>query len=267
MKYGYCTGFSTNPHFQLGLDLLDMIKDTGFDYVEFPLMNFHDMTEQQFDEVVKTVKDHGLTSPVACNFFPGSVRLVGKELDRELIASYLDVVVPRLEKIGITKVILGSGPARTFGPDQTREEAFEQFSSVIREIILPRTKNAGIVVCIEPFERTYCNLIISVYEGLELVKAIDDEGLELMVDLYHMLSNGEPLKTIRDCFAHIRHVHVAGADRRVPDKRDGYVFEALEELAKCGYEGTVSFESELPESREALVETFAKVRTCIGDKA
>ena len=27
MKYGYCTGFSTNPHFKLGLELLPMIRE------------------------------------------------------------------------------------------------------------------------------------------------------------------------------------------------------------------------------------------------
>ena len=260
MKYGYCTGFSTDPHFQLGLDLLPMIEKQGFDYVEFPLMNFSGMGEKEFSAVEKAVADHGLGCDVACNFFPGSVRLVGKDLDKGHIASYLDEILPKLKRLGIGKIILGSGPARTFGPDQTREEAFEQFAGVLRDVILPRTKKYGILVCIEPFERNYCNLIISVTEGLELVKALNDDGLELMVDLYHMLSNGEPLNEIEECFPHIKHVHIAGPDRRVPENGDKYIFDALELLHNLGYEGTASFETELPPTQEHMRQIFSKTR-------
>lgn len=264
MKYGYCTGFSTNPHFQLGLDLLPMISRQGFDYVEFPMMDFSGMGEDEFSAIVDKVKANGLTSPVACNFFPGSVRLVGKEMDKGRIGSYLDEILPKIKRIGITKIILGSGPARTYGPDQTHDQAFEQFADVLKTVILPRTKAYGILVCIEPFERAYCNLIISVLEGLELVKTIDDPGLELMVDLYHMLSNGEPLDEINQSFKHIRHVHIAGPDRRVPEDCDSYIFQALEILKKLGYDGTVSFETELPKSEEHMKHIFAKTKESIG---
>ncbi len=264
MKYGYCTGFSTNPHFQLGLDLLPMISAQGFDYVEFPMMDFSGMGEAEFSKIVEKVKANGLESPVACNFFPGSVRLVGREMDKDHIGSYLDEILPKIKRIGITKIILGSGPARTFGPDQTREQAFAQFADVLKTVILPRTKAYGILVCIEPFERTYCNLIISVLEGLELVQAVNDPGLELMVDLYHMLSNGEPLDEIDQCFEHIRHVHIAGPDRRVPEVSDSYIFQALERLKNLGYDGTVSFETELPRSGEHLKHILAKTRESIG---
>ncbi len=264
MKYGYCTGFSTDPHFQLGLDLLPMISHQGFDYVEFPMMNFSDMPEKDFSDIEKAVKANGLESLVACNFFPGSVRLVGKDMDKDRIGSYLDEILPKVRRIGIRKIILGSGPARAFGPDQTREQAFAQFSDVLRTVILPRTKAHGILVCIEPFERTYCNLIISVLEGLELVKAINDPGLELMVDLYHMLSNGESLDEIDQCFEHIKHVHIAGPDRRVPEDGDNYIFQALERLRNLGYDGTVSFETELPKSNEHLKHIFSKTKECIG---
>ena len=135
---------------------------------------------------------------------------------------------------------------------------------MLKTVILPRTKAYGILVCIEPFERAYCNLIISVLEGLELVKTIDDPGLELMVDLYHMLSNGEPLDEINQSFKHIRHVHIAGPDRRVPEDCDSYIFQALEILKKLGYDGTVSFETELPKSEEHMKHIFAKTKESIG---
>lgn len=264
MKYGYCTGFSTNPHFQLGLDLLPMISGQGFDYVEFPMMDFSGMGEKEFSAVMDAVKANGLTSPVACNFFPGSVRLVGKDLDKDRIGSYLDEILPKVKRIGITKIILGSGPARTYGPDQTHDQAFEQFADVLKTVILPRTKAYGILVCIEPFERAYCNLIISVLEGMKLVQVVNDPGLELMVDLYHMLSNGEPLDELEQCFDHIRHIHIAGPGRQVPEDSDSYIFQALEILKNLGYDGTVSFETELPKSEAHMKYILAKTKESIG---
>lgn len=244
MVYGYCTGFSTEPRFKLGIELLEMIRRTGFDYVEFPMMNFFEMSEIEFSKLVETVDRYALRGPAACNFFPGNVHLVGKDVDTKKISSYLDVVLPRCEALGIKKIILGSGPARTFGSDQTKEEAKNQFESILKETILQKTKAFEMLVCIEPFARSCCNLIVSVLEGLEVVKAVNDPDLMLMVDLYHMLSNGEPFSSLAEAFPYIKHVHVAGSDRLVPEDKDIYIWKALDILKKLGYEGSVSLETE-----------------------
>lgn len=244
MVYGYCTGFSTEPRFKLGIELLEMIRRTGFDYVEFPLMNFYEMSEIEFSKLVEAVDMHSLRGPAACNFFPGSVRLVGKGVDAKKISSYLEAVLPRCEALGIKKIILGSGPARTFGADQTKEEAKDQFEFILKEVILKKTKAFGMLVCIEPFERSSCNLIVSVLEGLEVVREVNDPGLMLMVDLCHMLSNGEPLSSLAESFPYIKHVHIAGPDRMVPGDKDSYIWNALDMLSGLGYEGSVSLETE-----------------------
>ena len=266
MKYGYCTGFSTNPNFQLGENLLEMISSCGFDFVEFPLMNFEAMTDEEFSELENHVASLKLNGPTACNFFPGRVKLVGKEVNKKAITDYLDIVLSRCKKLGINCLILGSGPARTFGTDQTRDEAFNQFASLLKEVILPKTKDYGMLVCIEPFERTYCNLIVSVLEGLELLKAVNDVGLLLMVDLYHMQSNCEPLDCLDECFPFIRHIHVAGAGRRVPTDADEYVFAALRKMGRLGYEGSVSFETSLPQNDAELIKVLQKVKINLENK-
>lgn len=264
MVYGYCTGFSTDPHFKLGLNLLPFIHKTGFDYVEFPLMNFHGMDEGAILEVETLLNRNSLAATVACNFLPASIKLVGKDADSGRIAAYLDDVLPKLKMLGTEKIIFGSGPARSFGPDQTLEEATDQFAGLLKDVILPRTKNQGMLVCIEPFQRGYSNLIITAKEGLEFVEYVNDEGLELMVDLYHMMSNEEPLEFIKDGISHIKHVHVAGGDRRVPEiKEDGYIFNGLRLLAELGYDGTVSFETELPKTDDFMVDIFKEVRHCL----
>ena len=56
MKYGYCTGFSTTPLFQLGTELLTLIRSTGFDYVEYPMMNFLNLSDVDFDKLIAQTK-------------------------------------------------------------------------------------------------------------------------------------------------------------------------------------------------------------------
>ncbi|QTQ13139.1 sugar phosphate isomerase/epimerase [Treponema parvum] len=264
MKYGYCTGFSTEPRFGLGLEFLDMIREAGFDYVEFPLMNFYEMPESEFSSVVEKTEKSDIKSLAACNFFPADIKLVGKGIDVNKTASYLDSILPRLKRLGILKIILGSGPSRTFGPEQTRKEAFDQFVGILKDVILPRTKRAGMLVCIEPFDKTCCNLIVSASEGLELVRTVHDDGLEMMVDLFHMMSNGESLDSLKSCVDHVRHVHIAGFNRRIPEESDEYVFNALNILFKLGYEETVSFETEKPKTWKDASRALSKIKNLFG---
>lgn len=161
MEYGYCTGFSTTPRFQLGTELLGMIRESGFSYVEFPLMRFPSISPEGFSALRRQVEQTGLASPVACNFFPDSVRLVGKSVHCRQIDGYLACVLPRLQELRVKKIVLGSGQSRTFESCQTRNEACSQFKDILANVILPRTKTYGMVVCLEPFPSADCNLIVS----------------------------------------------------------------------------------------------------------
>ena len=260
MRYGYCTGFSTKPHFRLGRDLLPMIHRTGFDYVEFPLMNFHAMNDSEITSLCDYLEANDLESPIACNFFPPSIKLVGQSLNVPQLREYLGGVLPRCARLGIKKLILGSGPSRNFPAEMTREEAFDQFSNVISSEILPAVKKYTMHICIEPFERQSCNLIVSIIEGQELVERLNDPNFSLMIDIYHMLCNREDLSDIETCFKYISHVHVAGMDRCLPSKEESYVHEALSILATLGYEGSVSLETELPASEVVLEEYLTQLK-------
>ena len=59
MRYGYCTGFSTTPLFQLGTELLTLIRSTGFDYVEYPMMNFLNLSDGDFDKLIDNLYTKG----------------------------------------------------------------------------------------------------------------------------------------------------------------------------------------------------------------
>ena len=261
MKYGYCTGFSTTPLFQLGTELLTLIRSTGFDYVEYPMMNFLNLSDVDFDKLIAQTKKEDLVGDVVCNFFPGFIRLTGKDADPNKIINYLNNVLPKCSKLGIKKIVLGSGPARAYDEnEQNHDEAFEQFASIIRDVIIPECKKYEIKVLIEPFERNSCNLITSALEGLELVKKVSSPHFSLMVDLFHMMCNNEPLECLNECYPFIEHVHIAGDNRRVIESNDTYIFKGVKILKNLGYNKTISFETHLPTNDDELSKILKDIK-------
>lgn len=260
MKFGYCTGFSTSPRFKRGEELFPLIVDSGFDYAEFPLQSMRELSDSDFDAFSRGVEGFGLKGPTSCNFFPPDVRLVGKDCKKETIECYLRLVLPRAKKLGINKIILGSGGARTYRDGETHDEAFDFFASTIKNIILPLTKEYEIMVLIEPFKRGESNLILSVKEGMELVSYISDPSFSLMIDIYHMAENNEDISYIKECFPTINHVHVAGNNRRLVNNEDRYVLDVLKLLSTLGYDDTLSFETVKPNTIEECQRSFKIVK-------
>ena len=240
MKYGFCTGFATEPLWQIRQDMLERIRTSGFDYAELPIMTFADMGENEFSSVFPS-----FSSPVACNLFPGRIPLVSKERDLDVIRSYLDTAFSRCRTLGITETVFGSGKARSFNPDEMgKDEAYARLRGTIAGAVIPKAVEYGITVLIEPLKRDECNLINTVSEGYALSEEIGHPSLLLMADIYHMESNGEDLNTLVPALDRIRHIHIAGKGRSLDDTMtDSYIYDALRLLKRSGYDRTVSFET------------------------
>ncbi len=240
MKYGFCTGFATEPLWEIRCDMLERIRASGFDYAELPIMTFADMGEEEFSSIFPS-----FSSPVACNLFPGRIPLVSKERDFSVIRSYLDTAFCRCRALGIKETVFGSGKARSYNPDEMGwDEAYGRLKETIAEAIIPKAVEYGITVLIEPLKRGECNLINTVSEGYALSEEIGHPSLLLMADIYHMESNGEDVRSLVPALDRIRHIHIAGKGRCLDDTaEDAYIYDALRLLKRCGYDRTVSFET------------------------
>ena len=53
MEYGFCTGFASVPLWQIEEDMILDIKASGYDYPEFPVMSFAEMSEEEFSRLEK----------------------------------------------------------------------------------------------------------------------------------------------------------------------------------------------------------------------
>ena len=248
MKYGFCTGFASIPLWEIKEDMVRSIRESGYDYPEFPVMTFSQLSEEEFSRLEEIS-----SAPVACNLFPSNIPLSDNNRNLEDIKAYLDVAFSRSRRLSIEKIIFGSGKARRYSSPTTIEEAWKNLYSTIEEAIIPKAKEYGITVLIEPLTRGECNLINTLMDGYRVVKDFNDDSLLLMADLFHMKNNGEDLSTLETCLPYIRHIHIAGKERKMDETIcDPFLKEGLELLKSHSYNSTISFETLDGDKKRAL---------------
>ena len=240
MEYGFCTGFASTPLWAIQGSMLARIRDAGFDYAELPVMSFADMEPCAFGSVLG-----GFRAPVACNLFPGRIPLVSFERDLDTIRDYLDIALSRAVSLGIWKIIFGSGKARSYdASSMSFDVAMERLKETVCSAIVPKVREYGVTILLEPLKCGECNLINTVEEGYSFVSDISSPQFLLMADIYHMNSNGEDLSTLVSSLDRIHHIHIAGHERSLEDTlRNPYILRALSLLRSCGYDETISFET------------------------
>ena len=175
-------------------------------------------------------------------FLPGDLRSTGPEVELERLRRYARVAFRRARQVGIGIVVYGSGASRQVDDGFDRARAEQQFVEALRTVGPPAAE-AGITMVVEPLNTAECNLINSVTEGAEAVRAADHPHVMLLADLYHMLREGEGPDAIERAGGLIRHVHVAEVAERTPPGVAGDDFRPfLRALARIGYDGAYSLE-------------------------
>lgn len=248
MKYGFCTGFATNPLFKTDSSLEAAVCAWGYDFIEYPLMSAAALNEEEFEALVLRAEAYGLSCDCAANLFPGSVSVIGEGADSVRIRAYLDTAFARAERLGVKKIIFGSAGARRLGSfdRRTADAQFMQCLGILDEYC----GRYGMAVLVEAIRHGEADYINTLQEAAEYAKRAQGGGLKnilLMADLFHMMSNGEDLSALRDNIGIIRHIHVCELNRALPDGRfSGYILAALGVLKEAGYSGTISYESVRP---------------------
>ena len=253
MRYGFCTGFATDPLFSINETLEAAVSAWGFDYIEYPLMSIAALPEAEFEALCTRVKNSGLSCDCMCNLFPASVPVIGNAVSEEKIRAYLEAALPRAKRLGVKKLIFGSAGARRLG-DTPKALADRQFLSCL-QLLDEYCKSYEMQVLIEAIRRGEADYINTLEEAAKAALTAAEHGcrsIALMADLFHMCSNSEALSVLGENIALIRHIHLCEAQRALPQQSlSSYLREACALLKKAGYAGTVSYESLMPASAAA----------------
>ena len=239
-----------------------LMKEAGGHSIEIGIAGFL-MPERPDNEFLANAqKAQACPLPIrtANGFFPSDIRLVGPEVDYDRIERYTEVAMRRAADVGVKVAVLGSGTARKVPEGFPHEKALEQFTEVCRRVA-PIAAKYNVVVVIEPLNRKETNLVNSVLEGLEIVKAVKHPNLQVLADLYHMAVENEGPESIIKAGKHLRHVHIAEKARRTAPGIEGDDFTPyFRALKKIRYKGSISLECGFPDMKKQLKPSVEEVK-------
>lgn len=224
------------------------VRAAGWDFIEVNVQSVFQgrITDDNAWTGRNRLAAAGLPAPVANVLVPGDLKIVGPTANLDALRAYLQVVLRRATACGTHTLVFGSGVARNipegFDHDRARTQILE-FARMSAEIAQPH----GVTLVCEPLNRGECNVINSVAEAMEYVRAVDHPNFQCLVDSYHFWLEAEPLSNLSKAMPWIRHVHVADRDGRVAPGQSGRpesdyrAFFAT--LKSGGYDGRISVEA------------------------
>lgn len=175
--------------------------------------------------------------------------LFESESQRRQALDYLTGMIERAGQLGAHALVFGSPKNRQRGPC-SMAEAWDIAVPFFRE--LGRVaRQQGVYFCVEPNPSDYgCNFVTCALEGIELVKAVAEEGFALHLDTAALtLAGDSPADSIAAAMKNCRHFHVSEpflaevGSAKVPHG------ECARALHDNGYAGWVSIE--MSEAKEA----------------
>lgn len=232
MRFGVCAG----------IDKAAILADAGYDYIELSAAG--DLIPDS-NEVAWDKKRHAILAlplPVeAFNSFVRTGKIVGPEADPARLEQYVHTCLARAGEVGGKIVVFGSGGARNV-PDGYERAAAQADLLRFLTFCADASDETGVVVVIEPLNRSESNILNTVHEGAQLARMVNRAGVRNLADTYHMEKDGESLSAIIADADVLAHVHTADTNRLAPGTGtyDHRAFFAA--LKQANYDARVSIE-------------------------
>jgi sugar phosphate isomerase/epimerase len=223
----------------------DQIKSAGWEFVECNIQQLFQglLPDEQWTGEAR-IRSAKLPVPSANVLVPGDLKITGPSADLSKLRAYMSNVLKRAGKCGTTTLVFGSGVARNVPDGFDRAKAKQQIIDFVA-MAAPIAQQHGVTIVCEPLNKGECNIINSVAEGMEYVRAVNHPNFQCLVDSYHFWLENEPLANLEAAMKSIKHVHLADRDGRTAPGLSGtsdYVpFFAV--LKRGGYDGRIAVEA------------------------
>ena len=241
-----------------------IVVDAGYHFSETSAGFLNQLSEEELSRLAEMRKAGGFPLEACNSFIPGDLPILAQG-KREELRRYVERVLSRASRLGIRTMVFGSGAARRVPDGMSREEGAAGIRDFLR-MCSEYGERYGVTIVIEPLNKRESNILNTVAEGAEMVRALSLPGVGLLADAYHMYLEEEDLSVLEKERDILTHIHVAEPPARVCPGRDGggYLKRFAQALRKAGYCGRVSvecgygdFQSEIKSARAFLEEVFA----------
>lgn len=214
MKIGVCRGLDDFTAFKCAVE-------AGADYLETGFGCLAGYDDVKFAECKAVLTSLNLKCVAANSFIPGDMKLVGESIDYGAIADYLDRGFERAGVLGVEKIILGSGKARSFEEGFSLEKAKEQLAYFLREYAAPRAKKINASIALEPLRFCESSMLYTVEDGVEIATLSGADNVFALADLYHVYGNNDSICGMQQFKGKLLHSHIAEpVNRKYPNPND-----------------------------------------------
>jgi sugar phosphate isomerase/epimerase len=181
---------------------------------------------------------------VAANcFIPGNLKVVGPQVEEARLERWALVACARAQQAGITTIVFGSGGARSVPEGWTVDRALAQATDFLR-MVGPIAARHGVTVVVESLNRAECNFLNTLAEAAVVVRGARHPAIRLLVDVYHMMRDGEPPSAMREVGDLVHHAHIAEKEARtVPGVAGDDLRPYLAALRATGFSGRIALEA------------------------
>ena len=258
MQLGFCTDPAT---------LATLPFRPECDFIEGHVVNFltPEAPDADFAPRAAALQACGYPMPAANVLLPPVLKCSGPAIDYARLDRYAETVFRRCKEIGMTIIVFGSAGARMIPEGFSPTTAFEQYVDILKQFG-PLAEEQGVTIVVEPLNRGECNLVNTILEGAEAVRRANHPAVKLLVDLFHMLRNGESPDDILKVGPLIQHAHLAeNKDRAAPGTHGEDFRPFLRALRKVGYNRRLALEPIWTDLPRQLAPALAETRRQLAD--
>ena len=246
---------------------LKTLSDAGCDFFEFGVgMLCPESPKSLFDGFKDLVSDYSLRAECFNSFIPADLKVTGPDVDKVRLDNYLASATERAAELGGEIIVFGSGAARHVPDGFSRKRAHDQILDFL-ESAANYAGRHGLVIAIEHLNRSETNAINSIAEAVQFADELGRSEVQVLVDFYHQMLEGEAFDEIVRAGERIVHVHVADTDRLYPGSGRYDYQRFAKSLADAGYNKRISvecnfrdFDEEVPQSIQFLQGVFHTAR-------
>ena len=234
--YEWCSTWSNDT-----LDIIDTVKDLGFDFIEIPLMRLDlfdaKAVKERLDGFEVTTSNVLLADDVDITSFDESSRKNGVKYLKECVKASADAGVKAFSGVIYSKYLKDSKSMPT-------EKEWEFSAKALKEVA-KYAADLGVSVGVEPVTRYESYLLNTSAQAVKLIDMIDEPNAFIHLDSYHMNVEEKDFYTaIKTAGDKLRCFHMCENDRGIVGSGhvdwDG-IFRAFKEIGFNGYLGFEGF--------------------------
>lgn len=237
MKFGCCT---TTANY-------DLLVKCGYDFIELAGAEVSSIEEEKWQQFVKKVAEVGVPCAGFNSYCKDRPAIVGDNFNEDETREYAALIAKRGAELNVKTIGIGAPFARKLPEGYSKEKADAQCRRFL-EITCEEAAKYGLTVLFEAVHEHICDYATRTDDALEMVKSLDLDNLQMVLDFYHMEAMGEDRLDFDRCAPYIRHLHFSTCEenygRKYPSESDFDILsKIMKKLSSLGYNGTLSIEA------------------------